>query len=78
MKLKPCPFCGGTDLDVFGRKSIIYAHHYDHTHPDAFSSFPIQAWIKCMDCGAEVSSDLGFWGRPLEREVVEKWNRRVP
>lgn len=76
-ELKPCPFCGSKNLHFFDREAIISVHRYDRRHPEQLSSYPYQTWIECRDCGAEIRSKGGYWARPLEREVLEKWNRRA-
>lgn len=71
IKLKPCPFCGGTaKLDA--RKG--YEERQTYYGKACLS-------IECLDCGAQVTA-YNHTDGPLPYEVMaeaaaEKWNRRV-
>ena len=72
LKLKPCPFCGGTQLFV---GTIAEIEMQDEDHPDYLHSSKIYAvvcdYIK-GGCGASTGG-----GAISKEEAIEAWNRRA-
>ena len=70
MDLKPCPFCGSDNVDVFARGG-------------RFGEF---VWIECINCGAKTRNHTNHSGAEFGAEkffedisvqrVSEAWNRR--
>ena len=60
-ELKPCPFCGGTDIlmrdvsGMFGKSSHARTYHY----------------VQCSDC----FSQTGYHG--TKSKTIEAWNTRT-
>ena len=81
MKLKPCPFCGGTKLKIDKKSKLI---HYRHVSNCTFS-------VRCSCCharGGTVSGEVRSGvGEPVSNKLtdyetlkfraIEAWNRRV-
>ena len=61
-ELKPCPFCGGTDIEIMHWTTAVKAGPHQIMYA-AFCSNP--------DCGAFGPWDLG------ESGAVEAWNKRA-
>ena len=70
-ELKPCPFCGG--------KAFFYKRHDGQMY---------KYWntVECVDCEASIAEDgIHFYTDPkiegeqeeIEKELLEKWNRRI-
>ncbi len=69
MEKKPCPFCGGTDLEI--------RWHWSHGHGDSGYSY-----LRVVCLGDECVATRGFsdYGVPdaSEKQVVwDEWNKRV-
>ena len=70
--LKPCPFCGSTDL-TFGEREEQPDSRYMHE----------VSYLRCDDCEASVqTADCPYTGgrRPVKeiiKELTELWNTRV-
>ena len=72
VELKRCPFCGGEAFIVNERDGEWYHEWYE---------------VKCADCEAQIEDDRYFMCdreepseeemRQIEKELAEKWNRRV-
>lgn len=71
MKLKPCPFCGSSDLFV---KRAVIAEYHDET-----------PFIQCDSCGfaikdKELCIDINCGPKEnekfMDRQVASKWNTR--
>lgn len=61
-ELKPCPFCGSTDVKLVG----------SHTNDDCYSSY-YSYRVFCRNCGAR-----GAEKRDEEKPLaIRAWNRRV-
>ena len=63
-KLKPCPFCGGTDITVCGgiNIGIVRCRSCD------------------VSICRMIDEDTDFWSHPeidYREEVIEAWNRRA-
>lgn len=68
VSLKPCPFCGSIDIDIYSRDSIIDDNG---------------VWkLTCSSCPAEMTSAylLGNYSKgdkpQMLTELVNNWNRR--
>ncbi len=65
IKLKPCPFCGGVDIDEAFMRGYAAG---DQTQPIVAAG--------CMDCGA-VGPDVKVPDHSIGyKESAEKWNTR--
>lgn len=72
-ELKPCPFCGGTNLKINIERTYEYV-----------GETRCSAIVKCVNCRAKgpvVRINMKY-GQPHEREICEEtaaeaWNRRV-
>lgn len=65
IKWKPCPFCGGTELDIKDR--------------DSFEDNPATMYVSCEECKTDVwlfDTDNMSYPEALLR-MAEKWNRRA-
>lgn len=70
--LKPCPFCGGTDL----------TSGWDFRESEGQTSY---VWtIRCNGCGVTAVVDhkagpcrFSTYTRELRRVATDKWNRRL-
>lgn len=65
-QLKPCPFCGSTNL----------ATMFFKTNSLGNSSTLL---ITCKDCRNQATMMEDYWGkkRGIEERLAERWNRRV-
>jgi len=68
-ELKPCPFCGGTDLSI----------ETNSVQPDDFHD----AYVYCVDCDAQGRHAMTLEGWLSSKdeakvEAVVAWNRRAP
>lgn len=62
IKLKPCPFCGGTKLMSYGKQEGM------HT---------IRAYIACTTCNLLLHGDSCTSNEEAKESVYNKWNKRV-
>lgn len=60
--LKPCPFCGGTNI----RKGRSVQGHGD------FAEF-----LQCLECGAGGPDDMTLAYKLSKDTIQEAWNKRV-
>lgn len=82
MKLRECPFCGGTKLKIDSKSKRVSYRHVD----------VITATVRCNVCharGGTASGECGnyYFGTPkseklttkaeIEKRAMEAWNRRV-
>jgi len=65
-ELKPCPFCGGSDLEITPRKA-----HDDNDREYAKA-------VHCRDCMTVGPHEVGIGWCETDEEAVEAWNRRAP
>jgi hypothetical protein len=64
---KPCPFCGGKNLD------FVYTEHQGH------GECSFEGRIQCLDCRASKGEVSGY-GEPYINDKIEsfmKWNKRT-
>lgn len=67
-KLKPCPFCGGRNLD------LEVDGHYDEDN----DSYEFYAFIECNDCKAYLSNKhLPDDEEEAKEEITAIWNKRT-
>lgn len=71
-KLKPCPFCGSTKLEITVEGSSNYKF-MDNEKENRYTSS-----VRCNKCLARGStySRLGYRHRKIEKEATKLWNAR--
>ena len=67
-ELKPCPFCGGTDIGMNKRTEDHFVRRSGEFKMQTKSE---RYQIKCRECPCET-----YYGFYLE-DVIEAWNRRA-
>jgi len=78
MKLKPCPFCGGTNLRETD-KSLYIGIQRDGARSKY--GHGVAYHVECLDCDASVSAfccGRWRWYRDIRKEAYDKWNCRAP
>ena len=61
-KLKPCPFCGGTEINVYG----------ESLWSDNGIAMKLPTFIKCCNCKIWVSCQTA----ENKDDIITIWNRR--
>ena len=62
IKLRPCPFCGGSDLKLYTKED-----------DDGYNGF-----IRCMSCNALLEKFVHYiLKEECEAGIVELWNKRA-
>lgn len=69
MEKKPCPFCGGTNLEL--------RHKINQGHGDCTFS---DLRVVCLNTDCEATRGLSDYGRPglgANTKAIEVWNKRI-
>ena len=66
LNLKPCPFCGSSDLELYSEEN------------DVLGELCWESFILCKDCHAQTSMFATYETKEeAEDDLAKLWNRRV-
>lgn len=68
ISLKPCPFCGSENLEIWPPEGDV------KRHLEEAGCSSLQGGIDCIDCGIETVIDI--WTQEEMDNFVNMWNRR--